>query len=519
MAGALAFIAGIAVDGPRAQERRPADDARQPRRDSARSGRAALARRPVRLLHARARRLESQPPDHPHLDAGHRRRIARPDHQRRSRRVARALVAGQPHAALPRPRRRWSADLPRACRRRRAPSAHAPRHQRSTAAPRRRGRPTAPSIYFLAADPATDVERERERLRDDVFAFEEDYKQRHLWKVDVATGVEQKLTDGAILRALVPPLARRHAASPSSARRRRSPATTRAAKSGSRTPPARTRGRSRATASRSSRPSSRPTTRECCFIADANDAARAVLQPGALRRPRGRRAARRCCCPTSRTPSSTRRGARRSRHRRRREHGRAQRDRLGSTCPRRTARAADRRPALGAVLERVGGRDGWCSSSTSRRGSATRGRCRSRAARPRASPASTTRSSATSHLPRQEKVTWKGADGVDDRRAALLSDRLSRPAAAIPLVVQLHGGPQESDKFGFGPGVLVNYVPVLTAKGYAVLRPNYRGSTGYGRRVPPRRRRRLLQEHAPRCAGRRGRADQRAASPIRIGWR
>src|SRR5262245_13240317 len=53
------------------------------------------------------------------------------------------------------------------------------------------------SIYFLAPDPPTDVERERERLRDDVFAFEENYKPRHLWRVDVASGVEQKLTDGA----------------------------------------------------------------------------------------------------------------------------------------------------------------------------------------------------------------------------------------------------------------------------------------------------------------------------------
>ena len=26
----------------------------------------------------------------------------------------------------------------------------------------------------------------------------------------------------------------------------------------------------------------------------------------------------------------------------------------------------------------------------------------------------------------------------------------------------------------------MNYVPVLTGKGYAVLRPNYRGSAGYG---------------------------------------
>ena len=44
--------------------------------------------------------------------------------------------------------------------------------------------------------------------------------------------------------------------------------------------------------------------------------------------------------------------------------------------------------------------------------------------------------------------------------------------------MQTHGGPQASDKFGFGGGQ--NYVPVLAAKGYAVLQPNYRGSTGYG---------------------------------------
>src|SRR2546421_12210445 len=44
----------------------------------------------------------------------------------------------------------------------------------------------------------------------------------------------------------------------------------------------------------------------------------------------------------------------------------------------------------------------------------------------------------------------------------------------------MHGGPMESDKFGAGRGLLMNYVPVLAAKGYAVLRPNYRGSTGYG---------------------------------------
>ena len=49
----------------------------------------------------------------------------------------------------------------------------------------------------------------------------------------------------------------------------------------------------------------------------------------------------------------------------------------------------------------------------------------------------------------------------DDRRPALLSDRLRRPARRYPLVVQMHGGPADSDKFGAGPGLLLNYFPVL----------------------------------------------------------
>ena len=55
-----------------------------------------------------------------------------------------------------------------------------------------------------------------------------------------------------------------------------------------------------------------------------------------------------------------------------------------------------------------------------------------------------------------------------------------RAGQRYPLVVQLHGGPMESDKFGIGAGSTLFYVPVLTGKGYFVLRPNYRGSAGYG---------------------------------------
>ena len=82
-------------------------------------------------------------------------------------------------------------------------------------------------------------------------------------------------------------------------------------------------------------------------------------------------------------------------------------------------------------------------------------------------------------LPRQEKVEWKGADGATIE-GVLFYPIGYEAGRRYPLVVQLHAGPMESDKFGAGPGLLLNYFPVLTAKGYGVLRPNYRGSAGYG---------------------------------------
>ena len=80
-------------------------------------------------------------------------------------------------------------------------------------------------------------------------------------------------------------------------------------------------------------------------------------------------------------------------------------------------------------------------------------------------------------LPRQERIEWKGADGV--RIEGLLYYPADYAAGTrYPLVVQTHGGPAASDKFGFG--AWNSYVQVLTGMGYAVLKPNYRGSTGYG---------------------------------------
>ena len=80
-------------------------------------------------------------------------------------------------------------------------------------------------------------------------------------------------------------------------------------------------------------------------------------------------------------------------------------------------------------------------------------------------------------LPRQEKLQWKGADGVTIE--GLLYYPLAYEAGKrYPLVSQNHGGSASSDKFGFGRWI--DYVQVLTAKGYAVLKTNFRGSGGYG---------------------------------------
>src|SRR5699024_8667380 len=51
--------------------------------------------------------------------------------------------------------------------------------------------------------------------------------------------------------------------------------------------------------------------------------------------------------------------------------------------------------------------------------------------------------------------------------------------APLPAVVLPHGGPWARDWMGWVP---TGWVPLLTSRGYAVLRPQFRGSTGFGRK-------------------------------------
>src|SRR5215471_13458206 len=56
--------------------------------------------------------------------------------------------------------------------------------------------PDGKSIYFLAADPKTKEEKARDDVKDDVFAMDENFKQRHLWTAAVDSGSEKRLTSG-----------------------------------------------------------------------------------------------------------------------------------------------------------------------------------------------------------------------------------------------------------------------------------------------------------------------------------
>lgn len=79
----------------------------------------------------------------------------------------------------------------------------------------------------------------------------------------------------------------------------------------------------------------------------------------------------------------------------------------------------------------------------------------------------------TDWLSHKDIISYKAADGLD------ISAYLSLPprgaAKGLPLVVMPHGGPRARDYADFDP-----QVQCLTAAGYAVLQPNFRGSIGYG---------------------------------------
>lgn len=78
----------------------------------------------------------------------------------------------------------------------------------------------------------------------------------------------------------------------------------------------------------------------------------------------------------------------------------------------------------------------------------------------------------------QEVITWRARDGLE-LEGILVKPLDYRPGVRYPLILSVHGGPESHDSNGWvtsysRPG------QVGAAQGFAVLYPNYRGSTGRG---------------------------------------
>ncbi len=79
------------------------------------------------------------------------------------------------------------------------------------------------------------------------------------------------------------------------------------------------------------------------------------------------------------------------------------------------------------------------------------------------------------HLVAMQPIHYKSSDGLEI--PAYLSLPKGVPAKNLPLIVFPHGGPWARDSWGFNSSA-----QFLANRGYAVLAPNFRGSTGYGKK-------------------------------------
>ena len=78
-------------------------------------------------------------------------------------------------------------------------------------------------------------------------------------------------------------------------------------------------------------------------------------------------------------------------------------------------------------------------------------------------------------LAQRKPYHYKSSDGLDIPAYLTLPKGL--PAKNLPLVVYPHGGPWARDSFGYDTNA-----QFLANRGYAVLQPNFRASTGYGKK-------------------------------------
>jgi dipeptidyl aminopeptidase/acylaminoacyl peptidase len=78
-------------------------------------------------------------------------------------------------------------------------------------------------------------------------------------------------------------------------------------------------------------------------------------------------------------------------------------------------------------------------------------------------------------LAQRKPYHYRSSDGLDIPAYLTLPKGL--PAKNLPLIVHPHGGPWARDSFGYD-----TYAQFLSNRGYAVLQPNFRSSTGYGKK-------------------------------------
>ncbi|MGH7458189.1 MAG: S9 family peptidase [Longimicrobiaceae bacterium] len=81
----------------------------------------------------------------------------------------------------------------------------------------------------------------------------------------------------------------------------------------------------------------------------------------------------------------------------------------------------------------------------------------------------------TEHLAEMQAVRYPARDGLEIPAYLTLPQGVE--PRNLPVVVMPHGGPWGRDGWGYD-----SYAQFLANRGYAVLQPNFRGSTGYGKR-------------------------------------
>jgi dipeptidyl aminopeptidase/acylaminoacyl peptidase len=82
---------------------------------------------------------------------------------------------------------------------------------------------------------------------------------------------------------------------------------------------------------------------------------------------------------------------------------------------------------------------------------------------------------------RTEVVRWRSPDGLEIE--GLLTWPVNhREGDRVPLVLNIHGGPAGVYSHTFTGGPSVYMLQTFAERGYAILRPNPRGSTGYGKK-------------------------------------